>query len=79
MESGGRNAVDAKIGRVMLLQRPKTERKVVETEIGERKPRFGETLTLSFEGRQVRARITAVWRPPAPASEICTMRADEIG
>ena len=79
MESDGTKVVDGKVGRVMLLRRGKTERKAVETEIGERKPRYGETLTLSIEGNQVRAKITAVWRPPSPQSEICMIHADEIG
>ena len=55
------------------------KRKAVETEIGERKPRYGETLTLSIDGNLVRAKITAVWRPPSPQSEICMIHADEIG
>jgi hypothetical protein len=32
---------ETKIGRVMLLQRGKTERKVIETELGDRKPKYG--------------------------------------
>jgi hypothetical protein len=55
---------ETKIGRVMLLQRGKIERKVIETELGDRKPKYGETITLPIDGNQVRARVTAVWRPP---------------
>jgi hypothetical protein len=35
-------------------------------------------LTLSVEGTEVRAKITAVWRPPPPDSDACMINADEI-
>jgi hypothetical protein len=62
----------------MLLRRGKPQRIVVETEIGDRRPRYGEMLTLSVEGTQVYAKITAVWRPPPPDSDVCMINADEI-
>ena len=69
---------DVGVGRVMLLRRGKPQRIVVETEIGDRRPRYGEILTLSVEGTQVHAKITAVWRPPPPDSDVCMINADEI-
>jgi hypothetical protein len=69
---------ETKIGRVMLLRCGKTDRKGVETELGDRKPKYGETITLPIDGNQVRARVTAVWRPPPPTSGVCMINADEI-
>ena len=68
---------DATIGRVMLLRRGKIDRSAVEITIGDQRPRYGETLTLSVEGNEVRAKVAAVWRPPASA-DLWMINADEI-
>jgi hypothetical protein len=78
MSSGQECMTDFRVGRVMLLRRGKPQRIAVETDIGDRRPRYGEMLTLSVEGTQVRAKITAVWRPPPPHSDVCMINADEI-
>jgi hypothetical protein len=77
MSSGQPDMTDVRVGRVMLLRRDKPQRIAVETEIRDRRPRYGEMLTLSVEGTQVRAKITAVWRPPPPHSHVCMINADE--
>ena len=69
---------DVRVGCVMLLRHGKQQRIAIETEIGDRRPRYGEMLTLSVEGTEVRAKITAVWRPPPPDSDACMINADEI-
>jgi hypothetical protein len=50
-----------------------------EIESLESRPRYGETLTLLIEGKQVRAKVKGVWQqPPWPASGIYMINADEI-
>jgi hypothetical protein len=63
---------------VMLRRLGETERKAVEIEIGQSKPRYGDTLTLLIEGEHVRAKVIGVWQPPWPASGIYMINADEI-
>ena len=72
--------IEATSSQVMLLRRGKSERKAVEINAGERRPRYGEILTLPIDGSHVRAKVVGVWQPgwPSPAG-IYMINADEIG
>jgi hypothetical protein len=78
-DNGARQMTNVTSWRVMLRRLGETERKAVEIESLESRPRYGETLTLLIEGKQVRAKVIGVWQhPPWPASGIYMINADEI-
>jgi len=70
---------DVTSSQVMLLRRGKTERKVIEMDTGQSRPRYGEVLAVPIDGSHIRARIVGVWQPrwPAPPG-IYMINADEI-
>jgi len=77
--NGARQMTNVTSWRVMLRRLGEAERKAVEIESLESRPRYGETLTLLIEGKQVRAKVIGVWQqPPWPASGIYMINADEI-
>jgi len=70
---------DPTSSQVMLLRHGKTERRAVAIDTGQRRPRYGETLSVPIDGGHVRAKIVGVWQPRWPASAgIYMINADEI-
>jgi hypothetical protein len=64
---------------VMLRRVGKSDRKVLDINIGQNRPRYGQSLTVRIDGEDVRAKVTGVWQPPRPArAGIYMINADEI-
>jgi hypothetical protein len=58
MSSGQPDMTDVRVGRVMLLRRDKLQRIAVETEIRDRRPRYGEMVRAEEHPKRPTAWLT---------------------
>ena len=63
---------------VMLRRIGTTDRKVIDVDISQNRPPYGQDLTLQIDGKDVHAKVVAFWKPPKSPFGIYMINADEI-